>query len=254
MDNELLEPLSAYEKVYKAKFLHNAIKYFDELTEKGKVDSELNKQTIEKIKKADEDISSLQKNLNKKNILMVFLYIMLVVFLIFTLFCWAAYLYTLIVVPILCSIFFIGYLVSMILIKKMIVDKKIDNLENELREKIVSKEMLIQDAKEQMSGLNSLYDWNTTSKIICDTIDLVFELEYVLPFPSNFPVYHDGWLGSMVELKGRVLFLPTNCILYRRHNSNLSFSATKSGISFKRRIINRVMWLYLTMRRYLFGK
>ena len=47
MDNELLEPLSAYEKVYKAKFLHNAIKYFDELTEKGKVDSELNKQTIE---------------------------------------------------------------------------------------------------------------------------------------------------------------------------------------------------------------
>lgn len=79
-------------------------------------------------------------------------------------------------------------------------------------------------------------------------------LEYVLPFPSNFPVYHDGWLGSMVELKGRVLFLPTNCILYRRHNSNLSFSATKSGVSFKRRIINRVMWLYLTMRRYLFGK
>ena len=173
MDNELLEPLSAYEKVYKAKFLHNAIKYFDELTEKGKVDSELNKQTIEKIKKADEDISSLQKALNKKNILMVFLYIMLVAFLIFTFFCWTAYLYTLIVVPILCSIFFIGYLVSMILIKKRIVDKKIDNLENELREKIVSKEMLIQDAKEQMSGLNSLYDWNTTSKIICDTIDLI---------------------------------------------------------------------------------
>lgn len=79
-------------------------------------------------------------------------------------------------------------------------------------------------------------------------------LEYVLPFPSNFPVYHDGWLGSMVELKGRVVFLPTNCILYRRHNSNLSFTATKSSIPFNRKVINRVMWLNLTMRRYLFGK
>lgn len=75
-------------------------------------------------------------------------------------------------------------------------------------------------------------------------------LDYVLPFPTKFPVYHDGWLGSMVELKGKVEFLAIPCILYRRHDSNLSFSATKSGITLKKKFTNRVLWLFLTLQRY----
>lgn len=76
-------------------------------------------------------------------------------------------------------------------------------------------------------------------------------LEYILPFPSNFPVYHDGWIGSMVELMGKVKFLDVPCILYRRHDSNMSFSAAKSKIPFYRRIKNRVLWLFLTMSKYM---
>ena len=76
-------------------------------------------------------------------------------------------------------------------------------------------------------------------------------LDYLLPFPSGFPVYHDGWIGSMVELMGKVEFIDVPCLLYRRHESNMSFSAVKSGIPVSKRISNRVLWLYLTIKKYI---
>ena len=76
-------------------------------------------------------------------------------------------------------------------------------------------------------------------------------LDYILPFPCKFPVYHDGWIASMVELMGNVEFLDVPCILYRRHDSNMSFSAVKSGIPYHKKLVNRILWFYLTYKRYL---
>lgn len=46
-------------------------------------------------------------------------------------------------------------------------------------------------------------------------------LHNVLPFPEKIPM-HDQWIGLMGEKKGKVAFLKTPLIKYRRHSSNAS--------------------------------
>ncbi|WP_304409721.1 glycosyltransferase family 2 protein [Faecalibaculum rodentium] len=53
-------------------------------------------------------------------------------------------------------------------------------------------------------------------------------LERTLPFPEAVPM-HDQWLGVAASLTGKVVFLPDQLLLYRRHEKNQS-SLSHAGI------------------------
>lgn len=76
-------------------------------------------------------------------------------------------------------------------------------------------------------------------------------LNIVLPIPGNLPVYHEGWIASLADLKGKVIFLNEPLMLFRRHESNASFTACKSGLSIYQKIMYRIKLLYLVIKRLL---
>jgi glycosyltransferase involved in cell wall biosynthesis len=55
-------------------------------------------------------------------------------------------------------------------------------------------------------------------------------LKDVLPFPSKVAM-HDWWIGMVIQLTGRVIFLDGPLMLYRRHGGNASQAATHSSES-----------------------
>lgn len=75
---------------------------------------------------------------------------------------------------------------------------------------------------------------------------------YILPFPKGIAM-HDLWIGSLVSLKGELVFLDKKLILYRRHGNNASASAEKSTIPIFKRISYRIEILILLMKRVLFN-
>jgi glycosyltransferase involved in cell wall biosynthesis len=64
-------------------------------------------------------------------------------------------------------------------------------------------------------------------------------LEYALPFPQGIPM-HDMWLGMIAETKGRVFFLASPLLLYRRHALNASETARESSASIVRMLADRI--------------
>lgn len=56
-------------------------------------------------------------------------------------------------------------------------------------------------------------------------------LRYILPFPPNI-LWHDMWIGLVVERKGKVRFIQDKLLFYRRHGDNASSTAEKSSFSF----------------------
>lgn len=75
---------------------------------------------------------------------------------------------------------------------------------------------------------------------------------YILPFPKGIAM-HDLWIGSLISLKGELIFLDKKLILYRRHGNNASASAAKSTIPIFKRISYRIEILILLMKRVLFN-
>lgn len=65
-------------------------------------------------------------------------------------------------------------------------------------------------------------------------------LEYALPFPYGIPM-HDMWLGMIAETKGKVSFLSSPLLLYRRHALNASDTAGKSSASIGRMLSDRIV-------------
>lgn len=54
--------------------------------------------------------------------------------------------------------------------------------------------------------------------------------EYVLPFPKHI-LWHDMWIGLMVEKYGRTRFINDKLLYYRRHGDNASATSEKSSFS-----------------------
>ena len=52
-------------------------------------------------------------------------------------------------------------------------------------------------------------------------------LEKALPFPKNIPM-HDFWIAMVAEIFFKIKFIDEPLVLYRRHASNSSFTATES--------------------------
>lgn len=61
-----------------------------------------------------------------------------------------------------------------------------------------------------------------------------------LPIPANIPM-HDMWLGLLAETNGNVLFIDQKLSLYRRHDTALSPTGSKSKFGIKKQIQIRLV-------------
>lgn len=69
--------------------------------------------------------------------------------------------------------------------------------------------------------------------------------EYVLPFPKHI-LWHDMWIGLMVEKYGRTKFINDQLLYYRRHGDNASATSEISGFSRWLQVKYRLQMLYYT--------
>ncbi|MBD5329863.1 MAG: glycosyltransferase family 2 protein [Bacteroides sp.] len=76
-------------------------------------------------------------------------------------------------------------------------------------------------------------------------------LQYALPYPKPLPVFQEGWIASLAEIKGRVRFIPFKGIFFRRHDGNASFTANKSRFTLRKQISYRVSLLWLVAKRLM---
>lgn len=76
-------------------------------------------------------------------------------------------------------------------------------------------------------------------------------IEYILPIPKTKAFFHDNWIGGIIELRGKVVFIPFKGIMFRRHSSNTSSTAKESNIPPFRQITNRICQLTYTISRIL---
>lgn len=73
-------------------------------------------------------------------------------------------------------------------------------------------------------------------------------LRYALPFPRTL-VPHDIWLGLLAEARGRVSFLRTPTMYYRRHTGNLSSSGGTSSNSLAFKLYYRLAVAFSLIKR-----
>ncbi|MFA6275873.1 MAG: glycosyltransferase family 2 protein [Pedobacter sp.] len=76
-------------------------------------------------------------------------------------------------------------------------------------------------------------------------------LNIVLPIPASLNLFHDWWIGFLADLRFNVIFIETPCMLYRRHNLNVSTTTEKSAQKINKRIFDRLQLLYLGLYRLL---
>lgn len=76
-------------------------------------------------------------------------------------------------------------------------------------------------------------------------------LSYILPFPSNMPMYHDIWIGTIAGVKFKVEFIDFCGILFRRHSKTTSVTFHKRK-SLLRIIQNRLGILWFVGKRIMF--
>ena len=70
-------------------------------------------------------------------------------------------------------------------------------------------------------------------------------LNTILPMPNNLLMYHDWWIGFLVDIKFSVYFENTPLLLYRRHEGTTSPTVSKSKNSFFIKIYSRIQLLFL---------
>jgi glycosyltransferase involved in cell wall biosynthesis len=73
-------------------------------------------------------------------------------------------------------------------------------------------------------------------------------LNYVLPFPPGLAM-HDSWIGLNAALAGKYYLLPRPLVYYRRHGSNATTVAEKSGFTIFYMIRYRMYMMYRVILR-----
>lgn len=82
-----------------------------------------------------------------------------------------------------------------------------------------------------------------SNKIVGATIAIRKDLlKKAIPFPQKIPM-HDQWLGFIALVYGRVEFIETPLLLYRRHSENASFCSEKSKNTLYVKIMFRVNFI-----------
>ena len=176
MAEDLLEPLSLFQKKLKKEFHENAEKYFDELIAAARTDVEANRKTVKEYKHTLTLLEAAKKKLGKTKALKAFLIFLIVIFFIAAgLFIYFAIedimleLWINILISISCIGIAIGFI---ILIRKRIKVKikkqqeAVDILQNKANQ-------LLAEAYAQMASLNSLFDWNMHVELFKRTTPLI---------------------------------------------------------------------------------
>ncbi len=170
MSDEILEPLKAYNDIFKEKFNETTTTYFDELVKTSQIDVPANRKTIKEIKEKQALLEKLKKKRWWLNFLKVFLIVTSAIFIIvgvsvtmksestgLKVGIWiGAGLYTLM------SILVIFLVLTP---KTLNISSEIDKLKKEIQE-------LIDLSWRQIAPLNALYDWNIPALLIEKTIPL----------------------------------------------------------------------------------
>ena len=171
MADEILEPLKAYNSLYKEQFNENATNYFDELVQRSQIDVEANRKTIREIKEKE---ALLKKKKKLKHWLNFFKVALIVICVVLGLIAGGVtaksesatstkvWLWVVTGVFILFTIL----MIALVLIPKTLkLQSEIDILKKEIDE-------LIALSWRQMAPLNALYDWGMPGAIIEKTIPL----------------------------------------------------------------------------------
>lgn len=78
-------------------------------------------------------------------------------------------------------------------------------------------------------------------------------IDYILPFPKHV-LWHDMWIGLMVEMNGKTKFIDNKLLIYRRHGDNASPTSEKSSFSKWFQFKYRLQMLYYTIIRTIYYK
>ena len=174
-DDILLQPLKAYNTVYREKFKETAELFFEELKNKAGTDVELNKETIKRLKQEQAARALLAKKRNSQKGLKGFVIFLIILFFI-------ASIAMVIVGPVLKKIPYLPAILSavgavivavgFIIIVVKILNTRIKKLDEEIAKRDAAIAELTEEAKRQMASLNSLYDWNMAASIFTSVIPL----------------------------------------------------------------------------------
>ena len=214
-EDALLEPIKAYNSIYKQAVNDEANRYFDELVTKASVNVEENRATIKKLKQKQNELRDIQESIAGVNtgkgfaifgIVISFLAALIGIFLIFGREVYPLY----ISIPMIPVGILLGVLLILLIVKK--INPKLNLLKNDkskLEDKIKELTLL---ATSQMDPLNNLYDWNMATHII----------EKVIPI-LDFDKYFDGskyqklnaqyGLGKLLDDNKSVTFVQSGNIL-----------------------------------------
>lgn len=174
MDDILLEPLKAYNEVYKNKFDENAKNHFTELVQKSALDIEQNRSTVNDYKKESSVLASLKKKLSTQKILRIILIVLAVIggIMFADGIVQLAILSNTLVGAILIPIGVILTIISVIVLVK-VINPKIKQLHIHCNEQSKIADDIKAKAWAQMACLNALFESNITKKLIESTVPLI---------------------------------------------------------------------------------
>ena len=170
MEDEILEPLESYNKIYKDKFNEVTTQYFEELVERSKIDVEANRKTIKTIKEKQALLEKKKKKRYWINFAKVFMIVVSVVLAVISLFVTLGSENTTlkVIMWVATGVMVVATILTIVLWLARITLKlkqEIDQLQKEIDE-------LIALSWKQMAPLNALYDWNIPAALIQKTIPL----------------------------------------------------------------------------------
>ena len=175
-EDALLQPLKAYDFIYREKFKNKAEEYFEALKDKAGLDVELNRETIKKLRKLQAEMNALLKKIRQQKFVrgltiafIIIFFLVIPISIVLGPVTEKIPLWSVIVSASLSVVMIVALIIIIIKILKPRIDK--------LNEKIKEKQRFIAEttaeAERQMAPLNSLYDWNMAAIIFSDCIPLV---------------------------------------------------------------------------------
>ena len=174
-NEELLEPVKAYNEVYAEQVKVEAERVFDELAGKVETPIELNRMTIKELKKLKAELNALSRRSGTLGAWRIFCIIMIILLgiatgvVIFLGIKQSISLALAIVLPIV----FVLMIVGLFLIIFLVINKKKKNIDKRIKEIEPQIEAKTHEAAEQMAPLNARFDYNMAQKIIGNVIPLI---------------------------------------------------------------------------------
>ena len=175
-EEALLEPLKAYNFIYKDRFKARAEEYFDMLKDKSGLDVEANRETIKKLRKLQAERNALMNKIKRQKALkgLTIFFIVLFFVVIPLMVVLGPVKETIPLAPAIISmVLSVIMIVALIIVIIKILRPRISKLNDQIAEKNRFIAETTAEAERQMAPLNSLFDWNMPAIIFSDVIPLV---------------------------------------------------------------------------------